>query len=109
MHFDFLLAGRAASGEAAASAQIERISRATRGLLLIRDTTGFATAFSHERAHKGLPLNQLADDLAKAGARLSWTTDVPFQLHPAWYDPVEPVAEWAWMANLSPCQKKKEP
>ena len=98
--YDCAGAGDPASGKATASADTKIIARATRALVHYAESHGVRIEFTHFHSHQGHALNELADNMAKAGASFTHCSGLPFQLHQDWYQIENATADWAWLMNL---------
>ena len=103
--FDSKLAALASFGVAEPSLQIQGLCRASRGLVLWCHRKNAPVQYQHVKSHIGYPLNELADDLAKLGARQFYSAESPIHLFPEWCDQDSAVADWSWLVNLSPAMK----
>ena len=77
------------------------IERAPRALAHYAEGHGVTIKFAHVHSHQGHGMNELADNVAKAGADLLHCSVVPYQLHQDLYSPTSGVPGWAWLMNLS--------
>ena len=105
IYYDCAGAGDPASGKATASEDIKQIARATRALVHYAESHGVRIEFTHVHSHQGHALNELADNMAKAGAFFSHCSCLPYQIHQDWYQMDKATADWAWLVNLSPATK----
>ena len=69
------------------------------------ESHGVHIKFTHVHSHQGHGLNELADNMAKAGADFLHCSGVPFHLHQDWYKQGSGTTEWAWLMHLSPWTK----
>ena len=105
LFYDCAGAGDPAAGKATASAGTKKIARATRALVHYAESHGIRIEFTHVHSHQGHALNELADNMAKAGAILTYCSGLPFQLHQDWYKNDKGTADWAWLMDLCPFTK----
>ena len=105
IYYDCAGAGDPAAGRATPSADTKTIARATRALVHYAESHGIHIEFEHVHSHQGHALNELADNMAKAGASFSHCSGLPYQLDQAWYQEDNATADWAWLTNLSPFTK----
>ena len=69
------------------------------------ESHGVRIEFTHVHSHQGHALNELADNMAKAGASFFHCSGLPYQIHEDWYQMDKATADWAWLLNLSPSTK----
>ena len=106
IHFDSKVAGHVAEGVYGFSKPIASITRATRGLLYTLLHRHPGVTFEHVKSHTGVPLNEQADDAAKAAARCLSFPGQTFHLPREWYLSSHPVADWAWLLHRAPADKE---
>ena len=87
------------------SADTRTIATATRALVHYAESHGVHIKFTHVHSHQGHGLNELADNMAKAGADFLHCIGAPFHLHQDWYKQGTGMMEWAWLMRLSPWGK----
>ena len=46
-------------------------------------------------------MNELADNIVKAGASFAHCSGTPYHLHQEWYQDDNATADWAWLLDLS--------
>ena len=98
--FDCAGAGQFAGGLATPSSDTTTIATATRDFVHYAESHGVHIKFTHVHSHQGHGLNELADNMAKAGADFLHCSGVPYHLHQAWYQQGTGAAEWAWLMHL---------
>ena len=81
IYYDCAGAGDPAAGKATASAETKKIARATRALVHYAESHGVHIKFTHVHSLQGHAFNELADNMAKAGAIFTHCSGLPFQFH----------------------------
>ena len=100
IYFDCAGACFPAAGLASLSEETRTIALATRALVHCAEAHAVTMNFTHVHSHQGHGLNELADNVAKAGADCLHCSGLPYLLNQAWYSPTSGVPEWAWMMHL---------
>ena len=93
IYFDCVGAGFAAAELASPSAETRTIALATRALVHYAEAHGFTIHFTHVHSHQGHGLNELVDNVAKAGADCVHGSGLLYLLDQGWYSPTSGVPE----------------